>query len=249
MIEGPLGAAAFNNEFGQPTLTGYFHTFAEREQPGQNGTIRGYHKPIMLAGGLGNVHLQFACKSKITPSAKLVVLGGPGMLIGLGGGAASSQALGMGDAVLDFASVQHENAEMQRRCQQVIDACMDRGADNLIQSIHDVGAGGLSNAFPELMHDSGLGAIFEICDVPLADGSLSPMEIWCNKSQEQYVLAVDPAHEDTTRSIAAREHRQFTIVGIATEADELVVTDHLLGDDVIRLKMSTLFGKPPHVAE
>ena len=248
MTEGPLGAAAFNNEFGRPALTGYFRTFAERELPGQNGAIRGYHKPIMLAGGLGNVRLQFALKSKIRPGANLVVLGGPGMLIGLGGGAASSKALGTGNAVLDFASVQRENAEMQRRCQQVIDACVDRGADNPIQSIHDVGAGGLSNALPELVHDSGLGAIFEIRDVPLADGSLSPMEIWCNESQERYVLAVDPAHEDTFRAIAARERCPFAIVGVATEADELVVTDRLLGDDVIHLKMSTLFGKPPRMS-
>ncbi|KAF8467987.1 phosphoribosylformylglycinamidin [Russula ochroleuca] len=248
MIEGPLGAAAFNNEFGRPALTGYFRTFAERESPGPKGAIRGYHKPIMLAGGLGNVRPQFAHKSKITPGASLVVLGGPGMLIGLGGGAASSQALGTGDAVLDFASVQRDNAEMQRRCQQVIDACVDRGADSPIQSIHDVGAGGLSNALPELVHDSGLGAIFEIRDMPLADGSLSPMEIWCNESQERYVLAVDPAHEDTFRAIATRERCPFAIVGVATEADELVVTDRLVGNDVIRLKMSTLFGKPPRMS-
>ncbi|KAH9993532.1 phosphoribosylformylglycinamidine synthase [Russula vinacea] len=248
MIEGPLGAAAFNNEFGRPALTGYFRTFAERQSPGTKSAIRGYHKPIMLAGGLGNVRPQFAHKSKITPGANLVVLGGPGMLIGLGGGAASSQALGTGDAVLDFASVQRDNAEMQRRCQQVIDACVDLGADSPIQSIHDVGAGGLSNALPELVHDSGLGAIFEIRDVPLADGSLSPMEIWCNESQERYVLAVDPAHEDTFRAIATRERCPFAFVGVATEADELVVTDRLLGNDVIRLKMSTLFGKPPRMS-
>ncbi|KAI0266957.1 phosphoribosylformylglycinamidine synthase [Gloeopeniophorella convolvens] len=247
MIEGPLGAAAFNNEFGRPTLTGYFRTFAEREA-GDDGPVRGYHKPIMLAGGLGNVRPQFAQKSKITPGAKLVVLGGPGMLIGLGGGAASSQALGTGDAALDFASVQRDNAEMQRRCQQVIDACVDRGAENPIQSIHDVGAGGLSNAFPELVHDSGLGATFEIRDVPLADTSLSPMEIWCNESQERYVLAVDHAHEDAFRAIAERERCPFGIVGVATEADELIVTDRLLGVDVIRLKMSTLFGKPPRMS-
>ena len=247
MIEGPLGAAAFNNEFGRPALTGYFRTFAERE-PGLNNTIRGYHKPIMLAGGLGNVRPQFAHKSKITPGAKLVVLGGPGMLIGLGGGAASSQALGTGDAVLDFASVQRDNPEMQRRCQQVIDACVDLGALNPIQSIHDVGAGGLSNALPELVHDSSLGANIEIRDVLLADGSLSPMEIWCNESQERYVLAVDPAHEDTFRAIATRERCPFAVVGLATEVDELVVTDRLFGGDVIRLKMSTLFGKTPRMS-
>ena len=203
----------------------------------------------MLAGGLGNVRLRFAHKSKITPGAKIVVLGGPGMLIGLGGGAASSRALGTGDAVLDFASVQRENPEMQRRCQQVIDACVDRGADSPIQSIHDVGAGGVvQRASRSSCTIPGLGAIFEIRDVPLADGSLSPMEIWCNESQERYVLAVDPAHEDMFRAIAARERCPFAIVGVATEADELVVTDRLLGDDVIRLKMSTLFGKPPRMS-
>ncbi|KAI9437446.1 phosphoribosylformylglycinamidine synthase [Lactarius indigo] len=205
MLDGPLGAAAFNNEFGRPALAGYFRAFAER----------------------------FARKSKIAPGARLV---------------ASSQALGTGDAVLDFASVQRENAEMQRRCQQVIDACVERGAENPIQSIHDVGAGGLSNALPELVHDSGLGATFEIRDVPLADASLSPMEIWCNESQERYVLAVDPAHEDVFRAIAARERCPFAVVGAATETDELVVTDRLFGADVIRMKMSTLFGKPPRMA-
>ena len=249
MLDGPLGAAAFNNEFGRPALAGYFRAFAERvPSPAGADTVRGYHKPIMLAGGLGTVRPQFAHKSKIAPGARLIVLGGPGMLIGLGGGAASSQALGTGDAVLDFASVQRENAEMQRRCQQVIDACVERGAESPIQSIHDVGAGGLSNALPELVHDSGLGATFEIRDVPLADSSLSPMEIWCNESQERYVLAVDPAHEDTFRDIAVRERCPFGIVGTATETDELVVTDRLFGTDVIRIKMSTLFGKPPRMA-
>ncbi|KAH9168261.1 phosphoribosylformylglycinamidine synthase [Lactarius sanguifluus] len=249
MLDGPLGAAAFNNEFGRPALAGYFRAFAERvPSPVGIGAVRGYHKPIMLAGGMGTVRTQFARKDKIATGARLVVLGGPGMLIGLGGGAASSQALGTGDAVLDFASVQRENAEMQRRCQQVIDACVERGKENPIQSIHDVGAGGLSNALPELVHDSGLGATFEIRDVPLADASLSPMEIWCNESQERYVLAVDPIHEDAFRNIAARERCPFAIVGAATETDELVVTDRLFGTDVIRMKMSTLFGKAPRMA-
>ncbi|KAH9020847.1 phosphoribosylformylglycinamidin [Lactarius pseudohatsudake] len=251
MLDGPLGAAAFNNEFGRPALAGYFRAFAERVPSSVGagaGAVRGYHKPIMLAGGMGTVRPQFARKSKIAPGARLVVLGGPGMLIGLGGGAASSQALGTGDAVLDFASVQRENAEMQRRCQQVIDECVERGAENPIQSIHDVGAGGLSNALPELVHDSGLGATFEIRDVPLADASLSPMEIWCNESQERYVLAVDPVHEDAFRNIAARERCPFAVVGAATETDELVVTDRLFGTDVIRMKMSTLFGKAPRMA-
>src|SRR6266702_1581883 len=249
MLDGPLGAAAFNNEFGRPALAGYFRAFAERvPSPAGVGAVRGYHKPIMLAGGLGTVRPQFACKSKIAPGARLVVLGGPGMLIGLGGGAASSQALGTGDAVLDFASVQRENAEMQRRCQEVIDACVERGAENPIQSIHDVGAGGLSNALPELVHDAGLGATFEIRDVPIADASLSPMEIWCNESQERYVLAVDPAHEDAFRAIATRERCPFAVVGAATETDELVATDRLFDTEVIQIKMSTLFGKPPRMA-
>lgn len=190
MVEGPLGASAFNNEFGRPALAGYFRTFAESVPVGDGAQeIRGYHKPIMIAGGLGNVRRPFAMKSKITAGAKIVVLGGPGMLIGLGGGAASSQVSGASSAELDFASVQRDNAEMERRCQQVIDACVNLGEGNPIQSIHDVGAGGLSNALPELVHDSDLGATFEIRDVLVADSSMSPMEIWCNESQERYVLS------------------------------------------------------------
>ncbi|KAI0061618.1 phosphoribosylformylglycinamidin [Artomyces pyxidatus] len=250
MIEGPLGASAFNNEFGRPALAGYFRTFAERVPVARDGAseVRGYHKPIMLAGGLGNVRPQFAHKAKIQAGAKIVVLGGPGMLIGLGGGAASSQSLGTGSAELDFASVQRDNAEMQRRCQQVIDACVNLGDANPVESIHDVGAGGLSNALPELVHDSGLGATFEIRDVPLADSSLSPMEIWCNESQERYVLAISPEKEDVFKALAARERCPFGIVGVATAEEELIVTDRLLGNDVIRLKMSTLFGKPPRMS-
>ncbi|KAI0051102.1 phosphoribosylformylglycinamidin [Auriscalpium vulgare] len=237
MIEGPLGASAFNNEFGRPALAGYFRTFSESVPVVEDGPreIRGYHKPIMLAGGLGNA------------GAKVVVIGGPSMLIGLGGGAASSQSLGSGSAELDFASVQRDNAEMQRRCQQVIDACVNLGEASPIQSIHDVGAGGLSNALPELVHDSGLGATFEIRDVPLADSSLSPMEIWCNESQERYVLAISPDQEGVFRALAERERCPFGIVGTATLEEDLIVTDRLLGSDVIRLKMSTLFGKPPRM--
>lgn len=253
MRDAPLGGSAFNNEFGRPALGGYFRTFCERvgkAEGGEGGEVRGYHKPIMIAGGLGNVRPQFAHKDKITPGAKIIVLGGPGMLIGLGGGAASSRALGgAGSAELDFTSVQRDNAEMQRRAQMVIDACVDLGPLNPIQSIHDVGAGGLSNALPELVHDSGLGARFEIRDVPVADGELSPMEIWCNESQERYVLAVGPGEggEDVFRAIAERERALFGVVGEATEVEGLVVTDRLLGQDVINLKMSTLFGKPPRM--
>ncbi|KAJ7671207.1 CobB/CobQ-like glutamine amidotransferase domain-containing protein [Mycena rosella] len=249
MVDGPLGASAFNNEFGRPALAGYFRTFAERV-PAADGAqeIRGYHKPIMIAGGYGNVRMQFARKERIAPGAKIVVLGGPGLLIGLGGGAASSQVSGAGSAELDFASVQRDNPEMQRRCQQVIDTCVNLGDESPIESIHDVGAGGLSNALPELVHDSGLGAIFEIRDVLVADASMSPMEIWCNESQERYVLAISPARAAAFEAIAVRERCPFSIVGVATQEEDLIVTDRLLSQDVIRLKMSTLFGKPPKMS-
>lgn len=249
MIEGPLGASAFNNEFGRPALGGYFRTFSESVQVSEKGEreVRGYHKPIMIAGGLGNVRPSFSQKSKIQPGAKIIVLGGPGMLIGLGGGAASSQVSGASSAELDFASVQRDNAEMQRRCQQVIDACVNLGDASPIQSIHDVGAGGLSNALPELVHDSDLGATFEIRDVLVADASMSPMEIWCNESQERYVLAISPDKETEFTQLATRERCPFSVVGVATTEEELIVTDRLLKQDVIRLKMSTLFGKPPRM--
>ena len=248
MIEGPLGASAFNNEFGRPALTGYFRTYSESVPVAADGSkreLRGYHKPIMIAGGYGNVRPQFAKKSRISPGAKIVVLGGPGLLIGLGGGAASSQVSGASSVDLDFASVQRDNAEMQRRCQQVIDTCVDLGQDSPIQSIHDVGAGGLSNAIPELVHDSDLGALIEIRDLAVADSSMSPMEIWCNESQERYVLAISSDKTEEFARISARERCPFSIVGVSTENEELVVTDRLLSQDVIRLKMSTLFGKPP----
>jgi phosphoribosylformylglycinamidine synthase len=251
MIQGPLGASAFNNEFGRPALTGYFRTFAESLPVSgdcEKKEIRGYHKPIMIAGGYGNVRPQFAKKISITPGAKIIVLGGPGMLIGLGGGAASSQVSGASSAELDFASVQRDNAEMQRRCQQVINACVDLGEGSPIQSIHDVGAGGLSNALPELVRDSGLGATFEIRDVLIADSSLSPMEIWSNESQERYVLAIGPGRQEEFEAMAMRERCPFSVVGVATKEEELIVTDRLFSQDVIHLKMSTLFGKPPRMS-
>jgi len=251
MIEGPLGASAFNNEFGRPALAGYFRTFSESvplSLDGQQREVRGYHKPIMIAGGYGNVRPQFAKKSAITPGSKVVVLGGPGLLIGLGGGAASSQVSGASSAELDFASVQRDNAEMQRRCQQVIDACINCGDSNPIESIHDVGAGGLSNALPELVHDSDLGAKLEIRDVLVADFSMSPMEIWCNESQERYVMAIAVGKVDSFVEIAKRERCPFSIVGVATEEKELIVTDRLFQEDVINFKMSTLFGKPPRMS-
>jgi phosphoribosylformylglycinamidine synthase len=211
----------------------------------------------MLAGGLGNVRPQHAMKRNIEVGSAIIVLGGPGMLIGLGGGAASSMASSANRAALDFASVQRENPEMQRRCQSVIDACIALGAadaewpsasGNPISSIHDVGAGGISNALPELVHDSGRGARFEIRDVLVDDPSMSPMEIWCNESQERYVLAVSPAHLERFTAIAQRERCPFSVVGYATEEERLVVTDRLLGGTPIDLPMSTLFGKPPKIA-
>lgn len=248
MIEAPLGGAAFNDEFGRPALGGYWRTFLQEVESEQKGTTewRGYHKPIMIAGGLGNVRPEFALKDKIEEGAKIIVLGGPGMLIGLGGGAASSMASGASSADLDFASVQRENPEMERRAQQVIDACVGLGKKNPIQSIHDVGAGGLSNALPELVHDSDLGAVFEIRDVLVDDPSMSPMEIWCNESQERYVLAVGPGADlDTFERLAKRERCPYSIVGTATSEERLVVTDKLLGERPIDIAMSTLFGKPP----
>ncbi|KAF9005959.1 CobB/CobQ-like glutamine amidotransferase domain-containing protein [Cyathus striatus] len=249
MLEAPIGAAAFNNEFGRPAIAGYWRTFLLRDEV-QN-ELRGYHKPIMIAGGYGSIRPQFALKPEraIKPGSKLIVLGGPGMLIGLGGGAASSLSSGSSTAELDFASVQRDNAEMQRRCQQVIDACTALNEKNPILSIHDVGAGGLSNALPELVHDSGLGACIEIRDILVADGGMGPMEVWCNESQERYVLAVSPgtSGEDVFRAIAERERAPFCVVGDATELEELVVTDKLEGKNVINLKMSTLFGKPPRM--
>jgi phosphoribosylformylglycinamidine synthase len=254
MLEGPLGSSAFNNEFGRPGLTGYFRTFAEeipvlaKDGEVETTEIRGYHKPIMIAGGFGNVRPEFALKSKIIPGAFIIVLGGPGMLIGLGGGAASSMASGTSSAALDFASVQRDNPEMQRRCQQVIDGCTSLGPHNPIQSIHDVGAGGLSNALPELVHDSDLGATFELRDVLVDDPGMSPMEIWCNESQERYVLAVGPEDIEIFEKIAKRERCPYSIVGKATAKEELVVTDRLLGTDAINLSMGVLFGKPPKMS-
>lgn len=228
---------------------GYFRTFSE-SVPSQDGQteIRGYHKPIMIAGGVGNVRPQFAKKNGFASGAKIVVLGGPGLLIGLGGGAASSQTSGASSASLDFASVQRDNPEMQRRCQQVIDSCVSLADASPIASIHDVGAGGLSNALPELVHDAGLGASFEIRDVLVDDTAMSPMEIWCNESQERYVLAISQDKIIEFEAICKRERCPFSVVGVATEEQRLVVTDKLLGGKVVDLKMSTLFGKPPKMS-
>ncbi|CAD6571220.1 MAG: hypothetical protein CYPHOPRED_004346 [Cyphobasidiales sp. Tagirdzhanova-0007] len=247
ILEAPLGSCAFNNEWGRPALAGYFRTFSEEVETAEGKEIRGYHKPIMIAGGLGNVRPQYIFKGQITAGAALIVLGGPGMLIGLGGGAASSKAIGTGTVDLDFASVQRENPEMQRRCQEVIDACT-AASINPIQSIHDVGAGGICNAIPEIVHDASLGASIEIRDVLVDDLDMSPMQIWCNESQERYVLAVDPAQLAAFERIATRERCPYSVVGKATEAQDLVVTDRLLQNEPIRLSMSTLFGELPKVS-
>lgn len=250
MIEAPLGSAAFNNEFGRPCINGYFRTLTTKVVNADGKEeIRGFHKPIMIAGGFGAVRPQFALKNKpITPGSSLIVLGGQSMLIGLGGGAASSIASGEGSADLDFASVQRGNPEMERRCQQVIDACVSLNENNPIQSIHDVGAGGLSNALPELVHDNDLGAKFDIRKVLSLEPGMSPMEIWCNESQERYVLGVSQQDLATFESICKRERAPFAVVGHATAEQKLIVEDSLLKNTPIDLDMSILFGKPPKMA-
>ena len=213
MLEGPIGAAAFNNEFGRPNLLGYFRTFEEKVPAAQGDELRGYHKPIMLAGGLGNIRAGHVEKKAFPAGTPLIVLGGPAMLIGLGGGAASSMASGTSAEDLDFASVQRANPEMERRCQEVIDRCWQRGGDNPILFIHDVGAGGLSNALPELVHDGERGGRFELREVPNDDLGMSPMEIWCNESQERYVLAVARDRLAAFEAICERERCPYAVVG------------------------------------
>ena len=248
MLEGPLGAAAFNNEFGRPAINGYFRTF-EQEVPNARGTeLRGYHKPIMLAGGLGNIKAEHIQKGAINPGDQLIVLGGPAMLIGLGGGAASSMASGSGNEDLDFASVQRDNAEMERRCQEVIDRCWALGDENPISFIHDVGAGGISNALPELVNDGGRGGKFKLRAVPNAEPGLSPLEIWCNESQERYVMAVPAARLEVFRALCERERCPFAVVGEATEEKKLVLEDAHFNNTPIDLPLDVLLGKPPRMA-
>ncbi|MFN7916921.1 MAG: phosphoribosylformylglycinamidine synthase [Vicinamibacterales bacterium] len=241
MLDGPIGAAAFNNEFGRPAICGYFRTL---EQP-DGERVWGYHKPIMIAGGLGNIREAHVHKRDMPAGALLVVLGGPAMLIGLGGGAASSMTSGASDADLDFASVQRDNAEMEHRCQEVIDRCWQMGDANPIRFIHDVGAGGLSNALPELVKDGGRGARIDLRRIPSADAALSPLEIWCNEAQERYVLAIQPADLDVFEAICARERCPFAVVGEALEEPGLHVGDTQLGGAPVDLPLSVLFGKPP----
>ncbi|MDI9238769.1 phosphoribosylformylglycinamidine synthase [Lysobacter sp. LF1] len=249
MLEGPIGAAAFNNEFGRPNLTGYFRSFELDE-----GThARAYDKPIMLAGGLGAIDRNQVKKLGLQPGDAVIVLGGPAMLIGLGGGAASSVASGDSHEALDFASVQRDNPEMERRCQEVIDRCVARGENNPIHTAHDVGAGGLSNAIPELLHDSGLGGIIDLAKVPSDDPSLSPMQLWCNESQERYVLGVPADRVQEFADICARERCPFAVVGHATAEEHLVVGYGATRENArepgrdwpIDFPMDVLFGKPP----
>jgi phosphoribosylformylglycinamidine synthase len=249
MIEAPLGGAAFNNEFGRPNLAGYFRTFEMEVDAGgdQGRRVYGYHKPIMVAGGIGNVRPADVQKTDIPVGAPIVVLGGPAMLIGLGGGAASSLASGSSQEDLDFASVQRDNAEMQRRCQEVIDRCVALGAGNPILSIHDVGAGGISNALPELVHGSDRGARVALRDLPSDEPALSPLELWCNEAQERYVLALAPDRLETFVAIAARERCPYAVVGRATDDGQLLVEDGLLGDRPIDLPIAVLLGKPPRM--
>ncbi|WP_304670502.1 phosphoribosylformylglycinamidine synthase [Neisseria bergeri] len=241
MIEGPIGGAAFNNEFGRPNLLGYFRTFEEKF----DGQVRGYHKPIMIAGGLGSIQAQQTHKDEIPEGALLIQLGGPGMLIGLGGGAASSMNTGTNDASLDFNSVQRGNPEIERRAQEVIDRCWQLGDKNPIISIHDVGAGGLSNAFPELVNDAGRGAVFKLREVPLEEHGLTPLQIWCNESQERYVLSILEKDLDTFRTICERERCPFAVVGTATDDGHLKVRDDLFSNNPVDLPLNVLLGKPP----
>lgn len=256
MIDGPLGGAAFNNEFGRPNILGYFRSFEQTA----GGTRWGYHKPIMIAGGLGSIDAELTHKKVIPPQALLIQLGGPGFRIGMGGGAASSISMGSNSAELDFNSVQRGNPEIERRAQEVIDRCWQQGEHNPILAIHDVGAGGLSNAFPELVNDAGRGAIFDLKRVPLEESGLSPAEIWSNESQERYVLAILPQDLDRFDAIAKRERCPYAVVGVATEERQLRVLDGegLPGLDTVRdqradevrpvdVPIDVILGKPPRM--
>ncbi len=295
MIEGPLGGAAFNNEFGRPNILGYFRTFEQavpakqiksvelgtkneeenlkeelrvkNEEVGDDSErtesvdsesvpasefspateIRGYHKPIMLAGGLGNIRREHIEKGEVAHGDKLVVLGGPAMLIGLGGGAASSMDSGSGEEDLDFASVQRDNPEMERRCQEVIDRCWALGSENPIVFIHDVGAGGLSNAMPELVNDAGKGGRFDLRKINSDEPGMSPLEIWCNESQERYVMAIPASRIDTFTSICDRERCPFAIIGDATDERQLVLEDPHFENRPIDMPLNALLGKPPRM--
>ncbi|MFC1236015.1 phosphoribosylformylglycinamidine synthase [Vibrio sp. F74] len=245
MLEGPLGGAAFNNEFGRPNLLGYFRTYEEKVNSHNGEEVRGYHKPIMIAGGLGNIRDEHVQKKEIPVGASLIVLGGPAMNIGLGGGAASSMASGQSAEDLDFASVQRENPEMERRCQEVIDRCWQMGEENPIAFIHDVGAGGISNALPELIDDGERGGKFQLRNVPNDEPGMSPLEIWCNESQERYVMAVAPENMACFDAICKRERAPYAVVGEATEERHLTLEDSHFDNTPIDMPLDILLGKAP----
>ncbi len=245
MIEGPIGAAAFNNEFGRPNIAGYFRTFEETVPSTDGEEVRGYHKPIMLAGGYGNIRQQHIEKLNLPVATPIIVLGGPVMLIGLGGGAASSMDSGASAEDLDFASVQRGNPEIERRCQEVIDGCWKQGDENPILSVHDVGAGGLSNALPELVYDGGRGAGFELREVHNDEPGMTPMQIWCNESQERYVIAVDPGKLDNFKALCERERCPYSVLGKTTEELQLTVHDNHFNNDPVDMPLDVLLGKAP----
>jgi phosphoribosylformylglycinamidine synthase len=243
MIDGPIGAASFNNEFGRPNLAGYFRTFEQAAA----GVVRGYHKPIMLAGGLGNIQAEHSHKADVPAGALLIQLGGPGMLIGMGGGSASSMTTGTNTADLDFDSVQRGNAEIQRRAQEVIDRSWALGAANPILSIHDVGAGGLSNALPEIAHGSDRGARIDLRAAPNEEPGMTPREVWCNEAQERYVLAIAPDALELFHAICDRERCPFAVVGETTAEQRLEVRDPLFGNKPVDMDLPALLGKPPRM--
>ena len=241
MLEAPLGAAAFNNEFGRACLGGYFRTF----ECFAYGKHWGYHKPIMVAGGMGTLRDVHVRKKRFPPGSLVVVLGGPAMLIGLRGGSASSRGGGAnGSVALDFASVQRSNPEMQRRCQEVLEQCASLGESNPVLAIHDVGAGGLANAVPELMAGAATGGRFELRDIPVADGSMSPMEVWCNESQERYILTIDEASLPRFALLCERERCPFSVIGEATEGDQLVLNDGSSGSSLVSMPLPVLLDEP-----
>jgi phosphoribosylformylglycinamidine synthase len=245
MLDGPLGGAAFNNEFGRPNILGYFRTFEEQVNSHNGEEVRGYHKPIMLAGGLGNIRDEHVEKDEIPVGAPLVVLGGPAMNIGLGGGAASSMTSGQSSAELDYASVQRENPEIERRCQEVIDRCWQLGDDNPIVFIHDVGAGGLSNAMPELVNDGERGGKFNLRAIPNDEPGMTPLAIWCNESQERYVMAIAPERMDTFVALCERERAPYAVVGEATAERHLSLYDEVFDNKPVDMPLDVLLGKPP----
>ncbi|MES2562902.1 MAG: phosphoribosylformylglycinamidine synthase [Pseudomonadota bacterium] len=243
MLDGPIGGAAFNNEFGRPNLAGYFRTFEQRV----GDEVRGYHKPIMIAGGVGNIAAEHTHKAVLPAGALIIQIGGPAMLIGLGGGAASSMDTGTNQEDLDFDSVQRGNAEIERRAQEVIDRCWALRELNPILSIHDVGAGGLSNALPELVHTAGMGGRFDLRSIPSEEPGMSPMQIWCNEAQERYVLAIAPADLAAFKSICERERCPFAVVGVATDDGKLTVIDTRFDNNPVDMALSVLLGKPPRM--